>query len=105
MSYAVIQLQGKQYLVEPGTILEVDRLDADEKKAIEISDVLLVVTDKTVVVGTPTVTTAKIKTEFVKDLRGEKIRVAKYKAKSRYRKVRGHRQDLTQLKVVSIEAK
>ncbi len=105
MSYAVIQLQGKQYLVEPGTILEVDRLDLEEKKAVEINDVLLLVTDKEVLVGTPTVTTAKIKTEFVKDLRGEKIRVAKYKAKSRYRKVRGHRQDLTQIKIVSIEAK
>lgn len=105
MSYAVVQLQGKQFIIEPGTILEVDRLDAEEKKSVEITDVLLVVTDKEVLVGTPTVTNAKIKTEFVKDLRGEKIRVAKYKAKSRYRKVRGHRQDLTQIKVVSIEAK
>lgn len=105
MSYAIIQLQGKQFIVEPGTILEVDRLDSDEKKAVEISDVLLLVTDTDVLIGAPTVTTAKIKTEFVKDLRGEKIRVAKYKAKSRYRKVRGHRQDLTQIKIVSIEAK
>ncbi len=105
MSYAVVQLQGKQFIIEPGTIIEVDRLDSEEKKAVEITDVLLLVTDKEVLVGTPTVSKAKIKTEFVKDLRGEKIRVAKYKAKSRYRKVRGHRQDLTQIKVVSIEAK
>ncbi len=105
MSYAVIQLQGKQFIVEPGTILEIDRLETDDKKSVDISDVLLLVTDKATLIGTPTVAQAKIKAEFVKDLRGEKIRVAKYKAKSRYRKVRGHRQDLTQIKIVSIEAK
>lgn len=105
MSYAVIQLQGKQFIVEPGTILEIDRLESDDKKSVDINDVLLLVTDKTTMIGTPTVAQAKIKAEFVKDLRGEKIRVAKYKAKSRYRKVRGHRQDLTQIKIVSIEAK
>ncbi|MCA9372864.1 50S ribosomal protein L21 [Candidatus Woesebacteria bacterium] len=105
MSYAVIQLQGKQFLVEPGTILEVDRLENSDAKEIKITDVLLAVTDKNVTVGAPLVPKAVVTAEVIEDLKGKKIRVATYKSKSRYRRVKGHRQLLTKLKVVSVETK
>lgn len=105
MSYAVIQLQGKQFWVEPGTVLEVDRLDMGDKKTIEISDVLLLVADKKTSIGEPLVPNATVKAEVLGDEKGKKIRVATYKAKSRYRKTKGHRQSLTRLKVVSVDAK
>ena len=102
MSYAVIQLQGKQYKVQAGDELVVNKLDLEVGKTLEISDVLLMVDGKKVKLGQPFVKDAKVKLEVLEHGKGEKIRVAKYKAKSRYRKVKGHRQHLTKLKVLKL---
>jgi len=105
MSYAIVQIQGKQQFVEVGTVLEVDRLPKAENKTISIPDVLLYVSDDTVLVGKPVLDSVEVTAEVETDLRGPKIRVATYKSKSKYRKVKGHRQELTRVKVVSIKAK
>lgn len=99
--YAVIQLQGKQYQVSEGDEFIVDRLKSEDKK-IEITEVLLLVDGEKRKIGTPLVKGAKVLCELVADQKGEKIRVAKYKSKSRYRKVIGHRQLQTVVKVLSI---
>ena len=101
---AIIQLAGKQYVVSEGETITVNRLDQPADATFEVGDVLLISTDKTTTVGTPLVEKAKVKLQVVAHEKGEKLRVATYKAKSRYRKVKGHRQHLTQLKVVSIAA-
>lgn len=101
-TYAVIQLAGKQYQVSEGEILTVNKLETEEGKTLTISDVLLVASDKKVSVGTPLVKGASVTLEVVSQQKGDKIRVATYKAKARVRKVRGHRQHETVLKVTKI---
>jgi large subunit ribosomal protein L21 len=102
MKYAVIQLAGKQYRVEAGQELTVNRLDAEEGKTISVSDVLLTVDGDKVTVGEPLIKGAAVKLKVKSNQKGDKIRVAKYKAKSRYRRVYGHRQQETTVEVVSI---
>ncbi len=103
--YCIIQLAGKQYSVEEGTILTVNKLDLEAGKTLEVTDVLLYANDKQQLIGTPLVKDAKVTLKALKNLKGDKIRVATYRAKSRYRRVKGHRQELTQLEVVKINVK
>ena len=105
LKFAVIKLQGKQYRVEEGMDLTVDRMPQDEKAAIVLSYVLLVVDGVNVQIGTPAVLGAKVKVTVLKHEKGDKIRVATYKAKSRQRKVHGHRQSETVLHIDAISAK
>lgn len=99
---AVIKTGGKQYLVQTGSKLRVEKLVAPDNK-IDFKEALLVadVDGKEVVIGKPTVATS-IKVEVVKQGRDKKINVVHYKAKVRYHKKYGHRQPYTELKVVSL---
>ena len=90
--YAVIQLLGKQYLVSEGDTLVVDKVEQQPKDKLEVTDVLLVTDGTQVAIGQPTVAKAKVVLSVQDTSRGTKIRVATYKAKSRSRKVKGHRQ-------------
>jgi len=100
---AVIATGGKQYLVSAGEILVVDKLKGKEKDLIKFSQVLLVV-DKNLEcrIGTPYLKGAVVQAQILKHDRGEKIRVARFKAKSRHRKVKGFRAELTQIKIKKI---
>lgn len=102
--YAVIQLQGKQHQVSEGETIVVDSVPQEEGKKFDVTDVLLVVDGDKISVGQPTVEKAKVTLSVVAQGKGDKIRVAKYKSKSRYRKVKGHRQLLSTLKVEKIAA-
>jgi large subunit ribosomal protein L21 len=90
--YAIIQLLGKQYKVAKGDTLVVDRLPDAEKKKFDVTDVLLVADGAKITVGQPTIAKAKVTLMVQSHDRADKIRVATYKAKSRHRKVKGHRQ-------------
>lgn len=106
MTYAIVQLGGKQYRVAEGEEIVVDRV-AEELRSdssITLKDVLLVSTDGTVKIGTPFVDGAAVTLKVVSDDKGEKLRIFKYKAKSRYRRTMGHRQLNTTLQVTSIAA-
>jgi large subunit ribosomal protein L21 len=102
--YAVIQLLGKQHQVAEGDTIVVDKVPQEEGKKFDITDVLLVVDGDKISVGQPTVDKAKVTLSVVAQGKGEKILVAKYKSKSRYRKVNGHRQLQSTLKVEKIAA-
>lgn len=105
MSYAVIQIMGKQFKVSEGDTITTDRInDKEIGNTIKVSDVLLVADEKTSVIGTPTVAGAEVTLEVVEHARGKKIQVVKYKSKSKYRKVQGHKQFQTYLKVTKIKA-
>lgn len=104
MSYAIIQLQGKQYRVSPGDTLVVDQLATEINKTLKVTDVLLVQDGKKISVGDPLVAGATVTFDVLEHAKGEKIRVATYKSKSRTRRVKGHRQRQTTLKVKSISA-
>lgn len=105
MKYAVIKTGGKQYKVSEGDTIEVERLPSTPNSEISFSEVLLVAGESTPLVGTPFVAKAYVTGKIVGDVRGEKIRVAKFKAKARYRRVTGHRQALTRVQIVSIAGK
>lgn len=100
--YAVIKAAGAQHLVGEGEELDLFRLAADEGKKITFAEVLLLRDGAKVKVGRPLVKGAKVEATVVKHHRGEKLRVATYKAKSRYRRVLGHRDELTRVKVEKI---
>lgn len=102
--YAVIQLAGKQFTVSAGDTITSDRMTVEPDKTVEIADVLLYVDGDNRQIGTPLVKGAKVTLKALDHTKGDKIRVATYKAKSKYRKVKGHRQALTTFEVVSIKA-
>ncbi|HEY8622295.1 MAG TPA: 50S ribosomal protein L21, partial [Casimicrobiaceae bacterium] len=96
--YAVIETGGKQYRVELGTELAVERLDAMPGTTIDIDRVLLVADGDNAQVGTPTVADALVTADVVRQDRGEKLIVFKYRPKARHRAKKGHRQEQTVLR-------
>jgi large subunit ribosomal protein L21 len=101
MQYAIIKSGGKQYKVNVGDTLTVDRISGDNKKIV-FEDVLLLVNEGKVTLGKPSVKGAVVEGSLVENKRGEKIRVARFKAKSRYRKVTGFRSELSVIKIDKI---
>ena len=97
--FAIVRTGGKQYKVAPGDVFEVERLKVETDSKIVLDEVLLVGEDEEWTVGTPTVEGAGVECTVVRAIRGPKIRVFKYKAKKRYRRMQGHRQELTVLRV------
>ena len=102
MPFAIVQTGGKQHRVEPGQIIEVEKLAVDEGETVELTDVLLVSDDSGMRQGRPLVDGAKVVARVVKQDRGPKIIVFKYKPKVRYRKKTGHRQSITRLAIEDI---
>jgi large subunit ribosomal protein L21 len=102
MKYAVIQLSGKQYKVAEGDQLTVNSLDAKEGEELKISDVLLTADGDKLQIGTPLVNKAVVTLKVMTHGKGDKIRVAKFRSKSRYRRVHGHRQHETVVQVTKI---
>ena len=101
--YAVIRTGGKQYRVTPGQRLVVERLDGERGDEVAFDDVLLVRGDDgAVAVGAPTLDDASVKAEIAEQKRARKIPVFKYKSKTRYRRLRGHRQQETHLRISEI---
>jgi large subunit ribosomal protein L21 len=100
--YAVIETGGKQYRVEVGTELEVELLDAEPGKAVTIDRVLLVVDGDDASIGRPVVDGAAVNAEVVRQGRGDKVIAFKYGPKTRRRVKKGHRQELTVLRVSDI---
>ena len=101
--YAVIESGGKQYRVELGTELAVDRLDAQPGQTIEFERVLLIADGAEAAIGRPTVDGARVTADVVRQDRGDKIVVFKYRPKARSRVKQGHRADLTIVRVADIE--
>ena len=101
--YAVVDFQGHQYQVAEGQEIVVDRLEEKEGARVKIDSVLLLVNGDDILIGDPLIDGAKVTAKVLEHFKGEKVRVAKYRAKSRYRRVRGFRPQLTRLKIEKIE--
>jgi len=95
--YAIIETGGKQYKVNPGQTIDVERLDVAEGGAVELDRVLFIGDGDRMVVGTPTVDGAKVVATAQSQGKGEKVIVFRYKAKVRYHRKTGHRQPFTRL--------
>lgn len=102
--YAIIETGGKQFRVQEGDTLYVEKLHYEPGEAVEINRVLAVEKDGRLKVGTPVVEGATVQLKVVRHGRGKKIIVFKYKAKKNYRRKRGHRQSFTQVTVEKINA-
>jgi large subunit ribosomal protein L21 len=101
MKKAVIQSGGKQYLVEEGSVLLVDKI-VDSKKTLTFEPLLVIDGEKSTV-GTPHVAGVKVTAEVTEDvIKGDKVLAIRYKSKKRVRKVRGHRQQHSQIKIKNI---
>ncbi|HNZ86288.1 MAG TPA: 50S ribosomal protein L21 [bacterium] len=101
MKLAVVRTGGKQYKVKEGDKIKVEKIEGDEGSKIELDDILLLVDDDKVEIGTPKLD-KKITATILKQSRAKKVRVVKYKAKTRYHKVYGHRQHFTELAINKI---
>ena len=100
--YAVIETGGKQYRVEVGTELEVELLDVEPGNTISLDRVLLVADGEDASVGQPLVANAAVSAEVLRQTRGDKVIAFKYRPKARRRVKKGHRQDLTVLRISDI---
>ena len=100
--YAVIETGGKQYRVEVGTELEVELLDAEAGSNITLERVLLVADGDEAAIGRPVVADAAVQAEVLRRDRGDKVIAFKYRPKARRRVKKGHRQELTVLRIADI---
>ena len=100
---AVIKTGGKQYLVQPGDKIKIEKLDQKEGEEVIFSDVLLVEKDKKVSIGNPVVDGAKVEAKVLVQGKGDKVIVFKYKAKKRESRKIGHRQPYTEVEILGIK--
>ena len=102
MDYVIIQTGGKQYQVQLGDVIDVEHLSVQPGESVELNDVRMLTRDTNVLVGNPNVEGARVIAEADDQFRGPKLIVFKYKAKKRYRRKTGHRQNYTRLKIREI---
>ena len=103
MSYAVIKTGGKQYKVNAGEILKVEKLQESKPESIvDFKEILAYGDDTNIEIGTPIVKGGKVKAEIVRNAKDKKVIVFKYKNKIRYRKKNGHRQAFTEINIKDI---
>ena len=103
--HAVIKTGGKQYIVKPGDVIDIEKISGEPGEDVSFEEVLLVSADgEDVKVGSPLVESAKVEGRIVRQKKGEKIIVFKFKRRKGYRKKAGHRQNLTSVEITNISA-
>jgi large subunit ribosomal protein L21 len=100
--YAVVKTGGKQYKVAKDDKIVVDRLEAEAGSALVLDEVLMVANGDQVNVGSPTVKDAVVGATILRHTRGDKIMVFRRKRRKNFRRIRGHRQDLTLIQITDI---
>ena len=102
MEYAIVKTGGKQYKVSKDSVVEVERLPHKLGEKFSLEEVFLYVSDGKVKLGKPRAVGVTVKAIVLEHLKGDKLRIYKFKAKSKYGRVTGHRQYLTRIKIVDI---
>ena len=103
--HAVIATGGKQYIVEEGNIIKVEKLDAKEGEKVKFEQVLMLEKDGEYQIGQPLVENSYVEGKVLKQGRAKKIVVFKYKPKKKYQKKLGHRQSFTEIRIEKISGK
>jgi large subunit ribosomal protein L21 len=105
MKFAVIKTGGKQYRVTEGDVVTIEKLPGEFNAGdpISFNEVVLVDDSKATTVGTPTIKGSVVTAVFVEEGRGDKLRIQKFKSKSNYDKVTGHRQSYNKVKITGIK--
>lgn len=99
--YALVEIKGKQYKAEKGSVLEVDKIDGEKGDSIEFDSVLMLGGENQKI-GTPYVDGAKIKATLEEQTKGKKVKIFKYKRRKNYSLRKGHRQKYTKIRVEEI---
>lgn len=104
--FAVIETGGKQYRVQPGDLIDVERLEgvSEDEPAVSFDRVLMVGGDDDVRVGAPVLDGAKVTGTLLREVRGQKVIVFKFKRRKQYRRKTGHRQNYHRVRIESIDA-
>lgn len=102
MKFAVIQTGGKQYLVSQGDKIQIEKLAGEVGSSLQFDKVLATFTDKDYSLGKPYLEKVTIEAKVLRQGRGKKIEVLKYKAKSKYRRKLGHRQSYTEVEITKV---
>ncbi len=100
--HAIIETGGKQYKVAEGDVLYIEKLDAEAGTSVTFDKVLAVINGENTVFGTPTVKWATVTANVVKNGKGKKVLVFKYKPKKNYRRRQGHRQPYTKVEITKV---
>ena len=100
---AVIKTGGKQYIVSPGQKLRIEKIDEKEGKEIAFKEVLLLEKGNALEIGNPLVKGAKVLGKILKQGRGKKITILRFKSKTRHKRKQGHRQPFTLVEIEKIE--
>ncbi len=100
--FAVIKTGGKQYKVEEGDVICVEKLNIEKEKKVTFDEVLLVEDEGKTLIGTPFVENALVRADVIENFKDKKVLVFKKKRRKQYRKTRGHRQELTRIKIEEI---
>ncbi|MGB8952157.1 MAG: 50S ribosomal protein L21 [Candidatus Aminicenantales bacterium] len=100
--FAVIKTGGKQYLVKEGDVLQVEKFDVQSGQTVDFDQVLLIEDGTTTLIGTPVLEKAVVRAEVIKSFKDEKILVFKKKRRKQFRRTRGHRQQLLEVKIEEI---
>ncbi len=103
MTFAIIETGGKQHKVSPDQKLKIEKVKGDKGAILKFDKVLLSADGDNVKIGTPYVEGVKVEAEIVRQARDKKIIVFRYHSKTRSRKKKGHRQEFTEIKVISIK--
>jgi large subunit ribosomal protein L21 len=102
--YAVIATGGKQYRVQEGAVVRIEKLDADQGASVEFNQVLLVGAGSSVTIGAPYVATAKVMATIESHGKGDKVRIVKFRRRKHYKREKTHRQPYTDVKITQIVA-
>lgn len=102
--YAVVKTGGKQYKVESGTVLDIEKIDGSSGDSLEFNEVLLVADGENVKIGQPVLEGAKVSAEIITQKRGPKVVIFKKIRRQGKQLKKGHRQDLTRIKIKEISA-
>jgi large subunit ribosomal protein L21 len=102
--YAVVATGGKQYKVQKGEVLRIEKLDGQAGTAVSFDKVLMISDGETIKVGAPVLESATVSGHIVEQGKAKKVLVFKYKRRKRYRRTQGHRQQFTAVQIDQIEA-
>lgn len=103
--HAVIKTGGKQYVVRPGDVIDIEKIPGEEGEAVSFGEVMLVSASREDVrVGSPLVENASVSGKIIGQRKGDKIVVFKFKRRKGYRRKAGHRQNLTRVEITEISA-
>lgn len=100
--YAVVVTGGKQYRVEPGEWLRVEKLEGEEGSAVTLDRVLMIADGDAIKVGSPALAGASVTAEIIGQGRGKKVDIIKFRRRKHHRKHQGHRQAFTEIKITEI---